>query len=1205
MATRIPAVKEPVHPIALVRQRIMRSGLERWLLAPIADVTPSLFKYSRRGGRLAERLAGDRPLLTLSSAVAEVTGQTAGMIKAGAGIPRVLVDKLAYALHRAIDEQGKSPPPWDFTFPDGTAPEPVPGELRPLLSAVEDLLVRLERHGFDPAQLPGLRRRRTRVTIDDGPPAGFFYSEDPGPVPPGLLLSVDDVDGKPLHFVGVRGPMLPVTSQWYAADRIVDVIKEPLYEEGSRLRRLAGGRFGALLAALDELVVVDEDHPRLAWVINPGTWQVLPVVRGAAPALDVKMGPRTTVHTIEAAVRALPFASDQDRAFVTTLVARNRCDGIAAHHLIDHPYVEHPDGRALRVVQSRLRVDVKDDGRVTLSSLSHPVFTEELAEDGATLVFDGVGQRVLVVSADAQERALARALLRVGDNPLPAEILAKVSSRLKRARVDVTLPENLRGQHVATPRSLLVKVAFVARTFGDGRVDPIGGGARFSIVARPFVDGTIHAPGDGPRVVFASDKKGGSQWCERDLEHERRHATALLQLVDVLDDPEAREGAWSFARRRPDTALQALALLYAHPDVIVAVADDGPRVQRASAQELRVRLQQGTDWLGVEGGLHLPDGQRLELQALIDALREGRRYVVLQRGDVVALDDDVMNVLSTLAMFSRGTKRGLEVPLAAASVVVEDLAGLADDRMDRAGWGLVHEHVQRARDVDGATPPGVSAILRPYQQEGLRFLRRLAALGTGGVLADDMGLGKTLTTTCLLVDRQALGPQLVVAPTSLGFHWAGELRRFAPGLKPIVLGEIEGADARIEAAKNAGPGDVVITSYGLITRDIARLEGLQFASLIVDEAQATKNAGTARAKALRRLQAGFKLALTGTPLENHTGELWSILDLVAPGLFGTFAQFKSRFADPIEKDANDDRRRRLARALRPFILRRKKIDVATDLPPKTERTLVLTPSADERQSYERLRLAIVADLEDRGIIELGKKRKKQPDDKPPLQPNEHRVQILAALTRLRLCACHPALVDDVADLATVPAGTKHEALVNEMLELREQGHHALVFSQFVKHLKLAERFLHDAGLRTIMLTGDTPGPERQKLVERFQAGDVDVFLISLKAGGFGLNLTRASYVAHLDPWWNPAVENQASDRAHRIGQTLPVTVTRLVMDDTIEAPILALHERKRALADSLLDGTDVAGKLTLDELTSLIRTSRRHVDDGGQEFVGP
>ncbi len=1184
----------------------MRAGLERWLLAPIADVTPSLFKHSRRGARLAERLAGDRPLLTLSSALAEVSGQTAGLGKPGAGIPRVLVDKLAYALHRAIDEQGRQPTPWDFTFPAGTAPEPIAPELRPLQSAVEELLSRLERHGLAAESLPQLFRRRTRISIDEGPPAGFFYTEDPGPVPPGMLLALDDVDSKPLHFVGVRGPMLSGTSQWYAADRALDIIKEPIFDEGPRLRRLAGGRFGALLAALDELVVVDEDHPRLAWVINPSSWQALPVVRGKAPPLELKTGPRTTVNAIEQAVRALPFASDQDRSFVTALVTRNRFDGIAAQLLLDHPFVEHPDGRTLRVVQGRVRVDVDDDGRVSLSALSHPVFHDELAGDGASLVFDGPGHRVVVVVADQQERALARALGRVGDQPLPAAVLAQVGQRLKRARVDVALPERLRGQRVTAPRTVLVRVAFTARTFSDGRVDPIGGGARFSIVSRPFVGGTTHLPGEGTRVVFASDGVGGSQWCERDLDHERKLAEALFALVGIDDDDDdARNGAFSFARRRPDTALAALAALYAHNDVIVAVADDGPRVQRASAAQLKVRLHDGTDWLGVEGGVQLPDGQRLELQALIDALREGRRYVVLERGDIVTVDDDVITALGGLTMFSRGTKAGgIEVPSLAASVVADELGVLGSDQVE-GRWRLVTERIEAARSLDGSAAATVTATLRPYQQDGLRFLRRLAALGSGGVLADDMGLGKTLTTTCLLVDRQSQGPQLVVAPTSLGFHWAEELRRFAPTLNPIVLGDIDGADARVAAVRAAGAGDVVITSYGLITRDIGKLEDTRFATLIVDEAQAAKNATTARAKALRRITADFKLALTGTPLENHTGELWAIIDLVAPGLFGSFAHFKSRFADPIEKDHDDDRRRRLARALRPFILRRKKVDVATDLPAKTERTLVLTPTPEERQAYERLRQAILVDLENRGILDLqtGKKPKKRDaDDTQPIG-NEHRVQILAALTRLRLCACHPALVDDVADLAAVPPATKHETLVNEMLELREQGHHALVFSQFVKHLKLAERFLKAAGLRTLILTGDTPGKERQRLVERFQAGEADVFLISLKAGGFGLNLTRASYVAHLDPWWNPAVENQASDRAHRIGQTLPVTVTRLVIDDTIEAPILKLHERKRALADGLLEGTDIAGQLSLDELTSLIRSSRRHVDDDAVELV--
>jgi SNF2 family DNA or RNA helicase len=377
------------------------------------------------------------------------------------------------------------------------------------------------------------------------------------------------------------------------------------------------------------------------------------------------------------------------------------------------------------------------------------------------------------------------------------------------------------------------------------------------------------------------------------------------------------------------------------------------------------------------------------------------------------------------------------------------------------------------------------------------------------------------------------------------------------------------------------------------------LAPLTLQTLLVDEAQAVKNASTTRAQALRRLQARARIALSGTPIENHTGEVWAILDLVVPGLFGTFAQFKARFADPIEKDHDETRRALLARALRPFVLRRTKAQVAKDLPEKIERTVILTPSPEEQASYERLRRAIVVDLDERGVLDG-----EPGDDRSAPAPGEQRVQILAALTRLRLAACHPALVDDVLDEAQVRPATKHKALLSLLEEVRESGHRALVFSQFVSHLRLAERFAKDVGLRTQHLTGETPGRERQALVDRFQQGDVDAFFISLKAGGFGLNLTRATTVVHLDPWWNPATEDQASDRAHRIGQTLPVTIVRLVMDGTIEAPILALHEKKRALADAVLAGTDAAGRLDVRELASLLRHTRRVVGDDAVELAG-
>jgi len=1198
MATRRPTddanarpaePQDAAHPIALVRRRLREARLDHWLLQPLGELTPRFFPHSRRGARLAERLAGDRPALTLSSAIAEIAGQLgSGGGTARTPLPRVLVDKLAFAIHRAIDTEAPTPSPWGFSFGDGVVPGPVWPELRPLLTAVEALQADLERQGFARDELHQLRRRRSRVTLDEGPPPGFFYTDDPGPVPAGMLLAID-APGTPLHFVGVRGPLGSRAAQWYAADRIIDVIVEPLFDEGPRLRRLAGGRFGALLSALDDLVVVDDSRPWLAWVWLPQKALLVPALRGPASdaeraLVDGAVKPRAMPPRIESAVRAIAFATDVDRAFAAAQTSRGHVDGEVARLLLGHPFIEDEHGVPLRVVETKPQISVDDDHRLGILALSRPVAAGDL-ETGAALVDDPAHHRLIVVVADARERALARAVAQLGDVPLPPALVTQVTQRLKRGRVEVELPASLRGRERPAASSLVVTVAFVAH----GR-DPVGGGARFQIRARPLPGGPTFLPGEGSARVFGDDDSG-PVWCQRDLDDEARRAGRLL--VDCGVSEEDAAGPFAFALLQPDRAIAALSRLMARGDVDIAVAHDTVSVARAHADALRVQFSERTDWLGVDGGVDVSEGERLALRPLIEALRAGRRYVVLDEQRLILLEDALQERLATLAAFGASPKgKGsgeLLVPTAVAGAVHSDLGAAAP---------ALPERFARAGDLDGTPPPGIVATLRPYQQEGLRFLRRICATSGGGVLADDMGLGKTLTAICLLAERGVAGPQLVVAPTSLAHHWAREITRFAPGLlRPIVLADVDGAAARLDAARGAGPGDVVITSYGLATRDIDGLAPLPVQTLLVDEAQAVKNASTTRAQALRRLQARARVALSGTPIENHTGEVWAILDLVVPGLFGSFAQFKARFADPIEKDHDEARRALLARALRPFVLRRTKAQVARDLPEKIERTVVLTPSPEEQAAYERLRRAILVDLDERGALDADTRQ-----DRSLPTPGEQRVQILAALTRLRLAACHPALVDDVLDEARVRPATKHKALLALLDELRESGHHALVFSQFVSHLRLAERFAREVGLRTQHLTGETPGRERQALVDRFQQGDVDAFFISLKAGGFGLNLTRATTVVHLDPWWNPATEDQASDRAHRIGQTLPVTVVRLVMDGTIEAPILELHERKRALADAVLAGTDAAGRLDVAALAELLRHTRRVVGDDAVEL---
>ena len=362
---------------------------------------------------------------------------------------------------------------------------------------------------------------------------------------------------------------------------------------------------------------------------------------------------------------------------------------------------------------------------------------------------------------------------------------------------------------------------------------------------------------------------------------------------------------------------------------------------------------------------------------------------------------------------------------------------------------------------------------------------------------------------------------------------------------------------------------MLLTSYDLLLRDRERLEGVAFATQIVDEAQLVKSARTARWKAVASMSAELRVALTGTPVENRLGDLWSLFQLIAPGLLGGWARFRARFAVPIERYADEDRAAALRALVSPFILRRTKRDVAPELPSRTEVVHRVELSQAEQDLYE------AAAREARRA--LAKRRK---DD------NGRTAQVLAELTRLRQLACHPRLVLDDARLES----SKLHALVRLTGDILPRGHRALVFSQFTRHLALVRDALTAAGATCLYLDGSTPAAERARLVERFQAGEAQVFLISLKAGGTGLNLTAADYVVHMDPWWNPAAEDQASDRAHRIGQDKPTTIVRLVAEGTIEEKVLALHGDKRRLAESILAGAHTSSPLdaaALEELLSI------------------
>ena len=612
------------------------------------------------------------------------------------------------------------------------------------------------------------------------------------------------------------------------------------------------------------------------------------------------------------------------------------------------------------------------------------------------------------------------------------------------------------------------------------------------------------------------------------------------------------------------------------------------RLNFARAQGLAARIEDGGGWFDI--GLDLEhQGRRIPLlPLLVQFLEEG---VNLADGVLLSLGDgEYLEVPSTvlepilgtlIELYQRpglGAAGQLRLPRTLAPWLDELAGRLEEGGVDLAWQGgeEVRRLAQRLRDFAGiaevAPPPGLQAELRPYQRQGLSWLQFLREYGFGGILADDMGLGKTVQTLAHLLAEQAAGrldrPALVVAPTSVLGNWRREAARFAPGLRVLVLHGPE----RSEHFQSLGDYHLIVTSYALLLRDVEVLGRIPLHSLILDEAQAIKNARAKVAQAACALQADQRLCLTGTPLENHLGELWSLFHFLMPGFLGAEGAFNTLFRQPIERRGDGERRRELVRRITPFVLRRDKSAVAKELPPKSEIVQSVELDGPQRRLYETIRAAMAAKisalLQEKGVA-------------------RSHIEMLDALLKLRQACCDPRLVK-LESARGARSSAKLELLLEMLVELLEEGRRVLVFSQFTSMLALIEEELGAREIPYVKLTGQTR--KRDEVVARFQGGDVPLFLISLKAGGVGLNLTAADTVIHYDPWWNPAVERQATDRAHRIGQDKPVFVYKLVAADTVEEKILQLQERKQALADDIYrkeKGGDELAALSAEEILSL------------------
>jgi superfamily II DNA or RNA helicase len=894
---------------------------------------------------------------------------------------------------------------------------------------------------------------------------------------------------------------------------------------------------------------------RLVWVItlHANRPYVMPRLQSAKGA-TFSSGRAVSLKRLAELERDDPLADEHDRRVLAHLITRVDPNGWGYHQttldfapqaalaMVGHPrvFADTECARPLSVERGAISVQVspRDDGGWLVEM--HPPRCAELdlyAEHAAD-------DRLLIYAPTPEQQRVAAALPAKG-LALPPESREVAQRALGRLAALFPLQSALElDAHDAAEVEPDARIHVQLRRSASGM--------RMAFCVAPLGGTTRLIPGEGNAVTFGA--RGDQRVrCKRDLEREREQLAALRDALSLTGEETV------LAVPTLIESLEVVTTLHQLGDRVVVEWPDGDPLTIAAARDvsdLRVRIGDERQWLSAEGELPVDDTLTLSFHALLaHAQPRHGRFVALDDGRFVALSAALQRSIETMEAMAR---------VDGEQVVLHPLALLALGQLEALDASdALRERLHRAREAATLkvhVPPTFEATLRPYQEEGLAFLTRLAHWQAGACLADDMGLGKTLQTLALLVQRAEAGPALVVAPTSVCANWVDEARKFAPTLRVRQLGS--GDRARV--LQELAPYDLLVCSYGVLQQEQERLASITFHTAVLDEAQAIKNASTQRARAAFAIQASQRIALTGTPIENHLGELWSILHFLNPGMLGSEREFEQRFARPIQRVGDRTRAQQLRRLVAPFMLRRKKSEVLDDLPEKTTITLRIDPSEEERALYRALREQALARIHE------------------SKQPNQARMQLFAELMRLRRAACHPALVVPEA----IPS-SKLAALERLLEELRENGHRALLFSQFVDHLALVRMRLDELGISYQYLDGSSTAAARGAATRAFQRGEGDVFLISLKAGGFGLNLTAADYVIHLDPWWNPAVEDQASDRAHRIGQTRPVTIYRLVMQGSIEEKILALHATKRELADDVLAG-ESRDAFDMDQLLELL-----------------
>ena len=675
-------------------------------------------------------------------------------------------------------------------------------------------------------------------------------------------------------------------------------------------------------------------------------------------------------------------------------------------------------------------------------------------------------------------------------------------------------------------------------------------------------------PAVGEEYVYDEDEAGHTHCVHRSMENEEQNYQALVDFAEQYDLPFETYNICTIGDER--VLLSFLLFCHRNKNRYIVEWPDGEQLKFKgilTESDIDIEVKSDTDWFAVEGKAKL-GVDIFSLDQLIAACCKDSHdgFVRIGEDEYIHMTDTLRRHIAELdAILNMGDRKEKSVPKYLVGALASSL-GEMNQNTD-GGYKAFRDKMKKAYDTDVKIPDGLQATLRPYQEEGFKWMTHLDSWGAGACLADDMGLGKTLQALTFILSKAENGPSLIVGPKSVIPNWVAEIRKFTPSLNVVVLND---TPHRAEAIEEASAYTVVLCTYGVLTTESALLASRTWNVVCLDEAQQIKNRNTMVSQAAMDLEAQSRIILTGTPLQNHVGELWNLMQFINPGLLGKWNVFRDTF---VNWQLDEEHRTVLKEMTQPFILRRTKQQVLKDLPEKIEGTHYVSMTEKEEEVYETMRQR----------VELKFKKNKSKSEREIAK--ELDIAYFTELMKLRLASCDMHLINSRWRYDS----SKVKALMEILETLMEvEDNNILVFSQFTSFLSIVKAEIEKRQWDYHYLDGQTSMKKRQEMVEEFQQGNKRLFLSSLKAGGLGINLTRANYVILLDPWWNPAIENQATDRAHRIGQKRCVSVIRLISQHTIEEKILRLHESKQTMSDDLLEGTADSYKLSYDDILEMV-----------------